>query len=118
MANKGPLDVVLDIPAMNEIIVYANTYKNEVSDAIASIKTLCKQMTDDESLNGGDGEEIKANFQQIAEGCQTMEKSIEGIVKVLNDRLEKMIQMNKGKTTAASTDAAKKAASNMAIIKE
>ena len=49
MANKGPLDVVLDIPAMNEIIVYANTYKNEVSDAIASIKTLCKQMTDDES---------------------------------------------------------------------
>lgn len=118
MANKGPLDVVLDIPAINEIIVFANQYKMEVSEKADTIRTLCKSMTDDESLSGGDGEEIKANFQTIAAGCNQLEQSVKKIVSVLNSRLEKMIQMNKGTTTADSTDAAKKAASNMGVLKE
>lgn len=118
MATKGPLNVVLDIPAINEIIVFANQYKQEVSDKADTIRTLCKQMTDNESLSGGDGEEIKANFQTIATGCNQLELSVDKIVSVLNDRLEKMIKMNKGTTTATSAEAAKKAASGMGVLKE
>jgi methyl-accepting chemotaxis protein len=118
MGAKGPLDVVLDIPAVNEIIVFANQYKAEVSEHVSAIRSLCKQMTDNESLNGGDGEEIKANFVVISNGCSQLESSIEKIVTILNQRLEKMIQMNKGKTTAEATEAANKAAKNMNIIKE
>lgn len=118
MGAKGPLDVVLDIPAINEIIVFANQFKQEVNEHSSAIRNLCKQMTDDESLNGGDGEIIKANFKVIADGCTQLENSIEKIVTILNQRLEKLIQMNKGKTTADSTEAASKAAKNMNIVKE
>ena len=118
MGNKGPLDVVLDIPAINEIIVFANQFKQEVSEKADTIRTLCKQMTENESLNGGDGEEIKANFQSIATGCNQLEQSVDKVVSVLNNKLEKMIQMNKGTTTAASSEAAKKASQNMGVLKE
>lgn len=118
MGTKGPLNVVLDIPAINEIIVFANQYKMDISEKTEHIRTLCKQMTDNETLSGGDGEEIKANFGIIANGCNQLEQSVDKIVSVLNNRLEKMIQMNKGKTTANATDAAKKASSNMGVLKE
>lgn len=118
MGAKGPLDVVLDIPAVNEIIVFANQYKMDVAEKADHIRTLCKQMTDNESLQGGDGEEIKANFAIIANGCNQLEQSVDKIVSVLNNRLETMIKMNKGTTTANSSDAAKKAASNMGVLKE
>lgn len=118
MATKGPLNVVLDIPAINEIIVFANQYKQEVSEKADTIRTLCKQMTDNESLSGGDGEEIKANFQVIANGCNQLEQSVEKIVSVLNSRLEKMIKMNKGTTTADSSESTKKASASMGVLKE
>lgn len=118
MGNKGPLDVVLDIPAINEIIVFANQYKQEVSEKADTIRTLCKQMSDNESLSGGDGEEIKANFQIIASGCNQLESSVDKIVSVLNSRLETMIRMNKGQTTAQSSEDAKKASSKMGVLKE
>lgn len=118
MGNKGPVDVVLDIPAINEIIVFANQYKQEVSDKADTIRTLCKQMDENESLNGGDGERIKANFRDIAAGCNQLERSVDKIVNVLNSKLETMIKMNKGTTTAAATDATKAAKSNMGVLKE
>lgn len=118
MANKGPLDVVLDIPAVNEIIVFANQYKVEVAERSDHIRTVCKQMTDNQSLQGGDGEEIKALFNVIADGCSQIEQSVEVIVSVLNDRLGEMIKMNKGITTSAASDAAKSAASKMGVLKE
>ncbi len=118
MAGKGPVDVVFDLPAVNEIIVFANKYKDDVQTSADEIRTICKQMSENESLSGGDGEEIKANFQQIANGCNHLEKSVETIVKVLNDRLESMIKMGKGTTTANSSDAAKKASSNLGVLKE
>ncbi len=118
MGNKGPVDVVLDIPAINEIIVFANTYKQEVAEKADTIRTLCKQMSENESLSGGDGEEIKANFQVIANGCNQLEQSVDKIVSVLNNKLGTMLKMNKGTTTAASSDAAKKASKNMGVLKE
>lgn len=118
MGNKGALNVVLDIPAINEIIVFANQYKQDVSEKTDLIRTLCRQMSENETLSGGDGEEIKANFQTIAQGCAQLETSVEKIVSVLNTKLEKMIQMNKGTTTAASSEAAKKASQNMGVLKE
>jgi len=118
MGNKGPLDVVLDIPAINEVIVFANQYKQEILQATDTINTLCKQMSENESLSGGDGEEIKANFQVIAQGCLQLEKSVNKIVNTLNTRLETMIKMNKGQTTAESSDTSKAAASKMGVLKE
>jgi hypothetical protein len=118
MAGKGPLDVVLDIPAINEIIVFANQYKQEVSEKADTIRTLCKQMTENESLNGGDGEEIKASFKEIAKGCNQLEQSVDHIVAVLNSKLDTMIKMNKGTTTGAASDEAKKASNSMGVLKE
>ena len=117
MANKG-LDVVLDVPAINEIIVFANHYRQGVTASADTIRTLCAQMQDNESLAGGDGEEIRENFKIIGEGCTQLEQSVEKIVTVLNNRLETMLQMNKGKISGDSKDTAKKAAGDMRIIKE
>lgn len=118
MAGKGPVDVVLDVPAINEIIVFANQYKSDVIEKADRIRTLCNQMSENESLSGGDGEEIKANFLIIANGCNQLDTSVQHIVSVLNSKLEKMIKMNKGATTADSAEAAKKAANQMGVLKE
>lgn len=118
MGTKGPLDVVTDGPAINEIIVFANQYRQEVTEQAERICQLCQQMTDNESLNGGDGEEIKANFKTIASGCKQLEASAKNIVDNLNKNLESIIKMSKGTTTAASTDAAKKAAAGMGVLKK
>ena len=116
MGNKGPLDAVLDIPAINEIIVFSNQYKQEVSEKADHIRTVCKQMTENESLNGGDGEAIKASFEDIAKGCNRLEKSVEKIVSVLNNKLDTMIRMNKGTTTATATDAAAAAKRKVGVL--
>lgn len=118
MGYKGPLDVVTDGPAINEIIVFANQYRQEVSEQTDLICNICQGMTDNEALNGGDGEEIKANFKTIASGCKQLESSVKNIVDNLNKNLESIIKMSKGTTTAASTDAAKKAAAGMGVLKK
>lgn len=118
MGNKGALDVVVDQPAINEIIVYANSYRQAVQEDIDTITSLCKKMTEDESLNGGDGEEIKANFNTIATGCITLEKSIKHIVDGLNANLESIIKMTKGTTTSESTQAAAQAASKLGTVRK
>lgn len=118
MGNKGPINVVLDIPAINEVIVYANQFNQEVGESANTIRTLCNQMTANETLSGGDGEQIKEAFGNIAKGCNSIEKSTAAIVRILNDRLSKMLQMNKGKTTDSAMEAAQKAQKQMGVIKE
>ena len=118
MGNKGPIDVVVEAPAVNEIIVFANQYRQEILEATSTITAACQRMTEEESLNGGDGEEIKANFQTIAAGCVTLEKSVKVMVDGLNKNLESIIKMSKGTTTAASSVAAKSASNKMGVFKK
>lgn len=118
MANKGPLDVVTDGPAINEIIVFANQYRQDILENCQIIQDECKKCTEDDSLNGGDGEEIKANFMVIASGCRKLEESVKSIVDNLNKNLEVIIKMSKGTTLGSSTESAKKAAAGMNVMKK
>lgn len=118
MAGKGPIDVVVDAPSLSEIIVFVNRSRFTITDEADSIRAICKQMSDNKSLSGGDGEEIKNNFKIIADGCQNLVKSFDHISAVLNERLSVLTQMNKGKITAESTEEAKKAAKKMGVLKK
>lgn len=118
MSNKGPLDVVVDAPAVNEIIVFANQYRQEAIEKTDLIIDICRKMTEDESLNGGDGELIKANFQTIASGSTKLAQSIKAIVDGLNQNLESIIKMKKGTTIGDSSEKAKAAANNMGVLKK
>lgn len=118
MAGKGPIDTVIDLPAINELIVFMSKYRMEVIEKTQRIITICKTMSEDESLNGGDGEEIKNNFITIATGCNKLSQSVEYIVNKLNDKLSVGIDMTKGKTTKDSTEKSKTAAAKLGVMKE
>lgn len=116
--QKGPMDVKLDGSAVSEIIVYANGFKRDVDERAQQIREICSKMTENETLQGGDGEEIKAAFKAIAAGCQNIETSTATIVAGLNTKLEKIIEMTKGKSTAEALEAAQAAAKNMGAVKK
>jgi hypothetical protein len=118
MANKGLLDTKIDVMALNEIIIFANHYRSEVTERVETIRKLCKQMEEEESLKGGDGDQIRANFEKIASGCNQLDKSTEYIVKVLNDKLGTAIKMRHGSTTNAATEAVTQAANKTGVLKE
>lgn len=104
MSAKGPIDARIDVGALNEVIVYANQYRQEVSSKADAIRTVCRKMEDEESLKGGDGDRIRECFATIAKGCNQLDKSTEKIVSVLNDKLSTAIKMRHGQTTNAATD--------------
>lgn len=117
MAAKGPVDTKIDTNALNELIVFANTYRQDVTERVDSIRKLCRQMEENESLKGGDGDIIRENFVKIAEGCNNLDKSTETIIKVLNDRLGKAIEMYHGNTLGDSEEKAAKASKNVGVLK-
>lgn len=118
MANKGNLDTKIDTSALNEVIVFASTYRQDVTEASNEIRTICQSMENEESLQGGDGDIIRENFRTIAMGCNNLDKSTEKIVKVLNDKLSAAIKMRHGQSVGDSTDKAKSATSRVGVLKE
>lgn len=118
MAVKGELNTTVDIPALNELAVAAKGYSMEVNDRIDLITTLCTQMQDEKSLEGGDGDNIRANFMEIAKGCQILADSLKKIDRVLNEKLAVALKSQKGLTTQQSDESAKKAAAGMGIVQE
>lgn len=103
MGAKGPLNANIDVGALNEIIVYANSYRQDVTAAAEQIRHLCENMEQEESLKGGRGDVIRENFAKIAQGCVKLEKSTEHIVRVLNDKLKPAIDaLKKGSAEAAA----------------
>lgn len=118
MGAKGPVNTKIDTNALNEVIVFANQYRQEVTDRVDTIRKLCRQMEDNETLKGGDGEVIRENFMVIAQGCNNLDSSMEKIVKVLNDRLGKAIEMYHGKAVGSTTDDASKASRKVGVMKE
>lgn len=118
MANKGPLDAKIDVGALNEIIVYANQYRQEVTEKTDAIRNLCNQMAENESLSGGDGDVIRDNFAKIATGCSSLDRSTEFIVKTLNDKLGVAIQMRHSSSIGSSTESMDKAASTVGVLKK
>ena len=62
MSTKGPIDARIDVGALNEVIVYANQYRQEVSAKADAIRTVCRKMEDEESLKGGDGDHIRLDI--------------------------------------------------------
>ena len=103
---KGQLDTVIDGPALNEIIVFANQLKQDCTEKSEHIRKICLSMEEEESLKGGDGDVIRENFKTIASGINKLERSITFIVQKLNTSLEYVTKMYAGKNTAAASGAA------------
>lgn len=118
MGAKGPVDTKIDTNALNEVIVFANQYRQDVTDRADTIRKLCRQMEENETLKGGDGEVIRENFMKIAQGCNNLDSSTEKISKVLNDRLGKAIEMYHGKAVGSTAEDAQKAAKKVGVLKE
>lgn len=118
MGVKGSTDTKLDSAALNEIVVYSNMYAREVEQAADEIRTVCRKMEDEESLKGGDGDAIRANFELIAKGATHISRSAQEISKILDDKLGTIIKMNKGSYSDASGEAAKKAADAAGVVKK
>ena len=118
MGVKGSVDATLDAPALNEVIVFANSMRSNLNEHADNIRAICQNMSSDESLVGGDGEVIKKNYETIASTITTLEQSFEHIVTILNQKLEVIYQMNAGKNTAASTEAAEHAKKNTALYEK
>ena len=105
MSTKGPIDARIDAGALNEVIIYANQYRQEVSAKADAIRTVCRKMEDEETLKGGDGDHIRECFVTIAKGCNQLDKSTEKIVAVLNDKLATVIGMRHEQTTFHASEA-------------
>lgn len=118
MGLKGSSNAVLDASAMNEVIVFANQYKRDVQGDAEQIQAICRTMEDEESLKGGDGENIRANFITISKGCENMVKSMDEITKYLNDVLYKILATKQGKSDMGATEAAAKAAAAAGVNKK
>lgn len=116
MAGKGPLDTKIDTGALNEVIVFANQYRIDVSQKAQDIRRICASMEEEESLKGGDGDVIRENFAKIAVGCNNLDKSTQYIAKQLNERLGHAIEMRHGKSVAGSTDSINQATQKQGVF--
>lgn len=105
MSTKGPIDARIDAGALNEIIVYANQYRQEVAAKADAIRTVCRKMEDEESLKGGDGDHIRECFVTLAKGCNQLDKSTEKIVAVLNDKLAVVVGMRHEEISKVASEA-------------
>lgn len=115
MGQKGN-KLNINPAAINQVIVFANQYRQGILESIDTIEGVCAQMTNDDTLNGGDGEEIKQGFMTIAAGCKNLEKSIKTVIDGFNQSLVKVLDMLSGKSIGDSTDTAKKAANQMGVL--
>lgn len=104
MGFKGQLDANIDVGALNEVIVFANAYRQDVLGNAEEIRKLCDNMLEEESLKGGRGEVLREQFANIATGCQKIEKSTEHIVRVLNDKLKPAIEALKAGSASNAAD--------------
>jgi hypothetical protein len=118
MANKGPEHLKLDPVAMNEIIVFANQYRQDLEEKATEIATICKRMEEEESLKGGDGDLIRENFAKISVGCTNIKSSTERIITALNAGLEKLIEASKGRTVASAAEKMQSATQKAGVLKE
>lgn len=119
MAGKGPSqNLIIDVSVLNEVIVFANSYRTEIAEKADTIRAICRRMQDEESLKGGDGEQIRNSFDVIGKGCNDLNTSAQYIVEVLNDRLEAAIKMRHGESLGDSVDTAAKAAKSVGVYKK
>ena len=118
MGAKGTVDTKIDTGALNEIIVFANMYKTEVSSLAEEIRTICRKMDEEESLKGGDGDGIRDSFDTIATGCQQIAKSAEQIAKILDTKLSKALNMKNGAMSANASESASAAAKKAGVVRK
>lgn len=93
--NKGPVDTKIDTAALNEIIIFANQYKNDLDEKATEISNICDTMKSDESLAGGSGENIRAAFEAISVATSKLKESTEKIASSLDETLGKALEAGK-----------------------
>lgn len=115
---KGPLDTKIDLSTLNTIIVFANQFSRDCGDRSEDIITICRKMETEESLAGGDGEEIRKSFEEIAKGAAHIGKSAKQISKILDSKLGKGLDLKKGHYSAQAMEETSKAADSAGVIKK
>lgn len=118
MGVKGSVNTSIDVNELSSLIVFAKRYADEVEQASDEVRTLCRGMAEEESLKGGDGENFRAQFGQIATAYSNIDKSVQYITRTLNEKLKKALEMAKNSSSAASEDAAHQAATKAGVLKK
>lgn len=118
MSNNKGLDTTVDTAVLNGLIVSGNMFCKDTLEISDSISTIARKMEDDESLKGGDGDQIRESFSQIAVGAKNVSKSAKQITHVLNDKLDKALKAKQGRFGADSSSQAKTATAKAGIQKK
>lgn len=118
MAVKGAVNTAIDVNELSSLIVFAKRYSDEVSSASDEIRTLCRGMAEEESLKGGDGEMLREQFAKIGTACSSIDKSVQYIVEVLNEKLKDALQMTHATASSQSEDAINTAAKKAGVLKK
>lgn len=118
MAVKGAVNTSIDVNELSSLIVFARRYAEEVGAASDEIRTLCAGMAEEESLKGGDGEMIREQFAKIGTACASIDKSVQYIVRVLNDKLKTSLQMTHTTASSTSEDAISSASKKAGMFKK
>lgn len=118
MAAKGTVNTTVDPNALASIIVFAGRYRDEVTNATNEIRSICRNMQEEKSLVGGDGDAIRESFKQIAEGCKNVDSSLQNILNTLNTKLTTAIAMTKGSTLGTSQEDIDKATKKAGVLKK
>lgn len=118
MGAKGTVNTTVDPNALASIIVFAGRYRDEVSAATNEIRSICRQMAEEKSLVGGDGDTIREAFKKIAEGCKNVDSSLQSIIETLNKKLTTAIAMTKGQTIGTAEEDIDKATGKAGVLKK
>lgn len=118
MAVKGAVNTSIDVNELSSLIVFARRYAEEVSAAANEIRTLCAGMAEEESLKGGDGEAIRDQFAKIGTAYASIDRSVQYIVNVLNDKLKTSLQMTHTTASGVSEDAVAQASKQAGVFKK
>lgn len=118
MGVKGAVNTTIDVNELSSLIVFAKRYSEEVSAASEEIRTLCRGMAEEESLKGGDGEQLREQFAKIGTAYGEIDKSVQYIVKTLNDKLKSALEMTHTTASSQSEDAINTAAKNAGVFKK
>ena len=115
MANKSQVNI--DPDALEEFIISLNKFKFIAEEEHKKILRETSSMLENESLSGGDGDQLRESFQGVADASTNLYSSLEQWVAMLDQQLEKAYGMKQGTFSKASAEAMAANKKTMGILK-
>ena len=115
---KGTVDTVINIQALERVVVQGKIYQRNTNAAASEISKICADMMDESHgyLSGGDGDTIRENFEYLSKACTALRASTNTIVSEVDAHIAPALAMQNGKTMV-NADSAAKAAKKTGVLK-